>query len=314
MSGPDWLDREAYPFAPHWFEAPAGRMHYVDEGDGPPVLMLHGNPTWSFLYRHLIRGLSQRHRCIAPDYLGFGLSEKPPLRDLPLPRRETGGVRGNAGRDEAGKPRGWRYLPADHAACVASLADALDLEDVTLVVQDWGGPIGLAWALEHPERVRRLVILNTWMWPVRGDLHFEAFSRLLGGPVGRELILRLNVFARVVMPAAYADRRKLTRRIYGQYLAPLARPGDRVGSWVFPREIVGSSDWLAGLWARRDRLRGTPAAIVWGMKDPAFRPKELARWELLLPEAPFFRLPDVGHYVQEEMGRNLTALLKDVGV
>ncbi len=235
MNAPDWLDREAYPFESHWFDVPAAvgagaaRMHYVDEGCGPPVLMLHGNPTWSFLYRHLVRGLSSRHRCIAPDYLGFGLSDKP-VHHLPLPRRERGGVRGSKGREGPPEPCGWSYLPADHAACVAALAESLRLENATLVVQDWGGPIGLSLALDRPERIRRLVILNTWMWPVGGDLHFEMFSRLLGSPVGRELVLRLNVFARVVMPAAYADRRKLTRRIHGQYLAPLARPSDRVGS------------------------------------------------------------------------------------
>ncbi|NBC18401.1 MAG: alpha/beta fold hydrolase, partial [Bacteroidetes bacterium] len=90
-------------------------MHYVDEGDGPPVLMLHGNPTWSFLYRHLVRGLSDRYRCVAPDYLGFGLSDKPP---------------------------GWTYRPVDHARHIAHLIDTLALRDLTLVVQDWGGPIG----------------------------------------------------------------------------------------------------------------------------------------------------------------------------
>ena len=154
-----WLDRDLYPFASRHFEQPQGRMHYVDEGSGPPVVFVHGNPTWSFCWRHLVLALRSDHRCIAVDHLGFGLSDKP---DTVL-------------------------TPAEHADNLIRLLDHLDIHDATLVVEDWGGPIGLAWALERPGRVRRCVLFNTWMWSVAGDPHFEFFSRMMGGWLGRLL-------------------------------------------------------------------------------------------------------------------------------
>lgn len=283
MSAPDWLDRDRYPFRPRWFELPAGRMHYVDEGEGTPIVMVHGNPTWSFLYRHQVRRLSSRYRCVAPDHLGFGLSDKPPA---------------------------WNYLPERHAANLAALIDALELEGITLVVQDWGGPIGLSYALRRPENVRGIVILNTWMWPVHDDAYYVAFSTIVGGPAGRLLIRRLNLFARPVMRAMYGDGGKLTPEIHEHYLRPLATPEDRKGSSIFPREVVGSSAWLGTLWGRRERLEGIPKAIVWGMTDVAFREKELGRWTAAFPDADVTRLEGVGHFVQEEAPEDLVGAME----
>lgn len=253
-------------------------MHYVDEGDGSPVVMVHGNPTWSFLYRHLIGHLSTRYRCVAPDHLGFGLSDK---------------------------PVGWSYRPQEHAANLTALIDALDLADITLIVQDRGGPIGLSYALDHPERVRRVVIMNTWMWPVNRDPYYIGFSSFMGGPVGRFLIRRFNFFASVVVKKAYGDPSRLTDDIHRHYLAPLATPEDREGSAVFPKQILAASDWLGNLWNRRSALDSIPKLIVWGMKDIAFRPKELARWRAAFPDAEVVELADVGHFVQEEAADRL---------
>lgn len=282
MSAPDWLDRELYPFEPHHFELPEGRLHYVDEGSGDPIVMLHGNPTWSFLYRHLIRGLSGEHRCIAPDYLGFGLSDKPPH---------------------------WSYRPEDHAKCIAAFVDSLDLSSITLVVQDWGGPIGLSYAINHPDRIKALVIMNTWMWSVAADRHLRWFSKCMGGPVGRFLIRRFHFFARVGMTMAYADRRKLTPAIRRHYLCPQPTAAERKGCWVFPKCVVGSSDWLDGLWQRRDRIAGKPVLLAWGMKDIAFRERELRRWQTLFPHAKTLEFQHVGHYVQEELGPELATIV-----
>ena len=283
MNRPHWLDTAEYPFKSNVLELPAGRVHYVDEGHGRPVLMLHGNPTWSFSYRRAIRRLSANFRCIAPDYLGFGFSDK---------------------------PGDWSYLPRDHAETVAALIEYLDLDDLTIVVQDWGGPIGLSWAVMRPESVRRLVILNTWCWPVDEDPHFVRFSRIMGGSVGKFLIRRFNFFARVVMRQGFGDKRRLTAAIHRHYLAPLDRPEAREGCWIFPREIVGSTAWLAEIWARRAVLESKPALIVWGMKDIAFREKELLRWTELLPEAHVVQLVDAGHFVQEEAGDRLADALE----
>src|SRR5439155_431264 len=160
-----------------------GRLSYVDEGEGAPIVMVHGTPTWSFLYRHLIRELSPRYRCVAPDHLGFGLSDR---------------------------PADWSYRPPDQARNLARLIETLDLKDITLAVHDYGGPIGLAYALDHPENVRRLVIFNTWMWSFAGDWHLELFAWLLGGRPRRDLYERRGLPVRVRVRHAIADRRRYT--------------------------------------------------------------------------------------------------------
>lgn len=280
----DWVDRAAYPFTSRYLETPAGRMHYIDEGRGEPVVMVHGNPAWSFLYRDLVKRLSSRHRCVAPDHLGFGLSDA---------------------------PQGWSYLPQDHAANLATLIDHLGLRDITLVVQDWGGPIGLSYAVARPENVARLVIMNTWLWPVDRDPYYVAFSGFMGGPSGRWLILRRNFFAATMMPRLFGDRARLTDAAHLQYLAALPTPQEREGCAVLPRQIVAASAWLEELRAGVPALQDKPVLIAWGMKDIAFRRKELRRWEETFPEAWRLELSGAGHFVQEEAPDELaTAVLR----
>jgi haloalkane dehalogenase len=180
---PPWLDRTEYPFALHTFQVPAGRLNYVDEGQGPPLVFVHGNPSWSFEFRHVIKQLSATRRCIAVDHLGFGLSDK---------------------------PADFSYLPVDQAKNFSLFMESLDLHDVTLVVGDWGGPIGLSYALEHPERIRSLVITNTWLWSVKSDWYYQGFSGFMGGPIGRHLIRTRNFFADQVVKACFPDKRALT--------------------------------------------------------------------------------------------------------
>src|SRR6185437_9468981 len=141
MRNDAWVDRRSYPIQSRSLEVDGGRMHFVDEGEGRPLVLVHGTPTWSFLFRHLIADLSRDHRVIALDHIGFGLSEK---------------------------PERWGYRPADHAKNLAMLIDRLGLKDITLVVHDFGGPIGLSYAVEHPENVSALVLFNTWMWSLAG--------------------------------------------------------------------------------------------------------------------------------------------------
>lgn len=279
-----WLDPAQYPFAPHFFPVEAGCMHYVDAGTGAPVVMLHGNPTWSFLYRHLIHRLTPDYRCIAPDYLGFGRSDKP---DAAV------------------------YAPSAQAARVEALITQLGLRDITLVVHDWGGPIGLSYALRHPGNVRRIVVMNSWMWPLDDDAWITLFSRLMGSALGRALTLRYNAFARFVMPLAFADRERLSDDAFRHYLAPLATPAGRMGSWMFPRALLGETEWLASLWANRAALTGVPMLIVWGMRDPAFRTRHLRRWIDTFPHAHVHPLPDVGHYVPEEVPLLYSTLVAD---
>jgi len=273
MNDTGWLDRNEYPFEPRYLDLEPGRMHYLDEGGGDPVVMVHGNPAWFFLYRNLIKGLLPEYRCVAMDHIGFGLSDK---------------------------PLDWHYSPEGHAENLASLIHELGLTDITLVVQDWGGPIGLSYAVRNPERVKALIILNTWMWPVNNDWYYVLFSRFMGGVMGRFLIRRVNFFVRVIMPMAYGERMKLTGDIHRHFLMPLRKPQERKGCWVMPRQILGSKEWLGELWRERTAICGKPALIVWGMRDIAFRKKELKVWLEAFPAARVRCLEGAGHYVQEE--------------
>lgn len=272
MNGQSWVDAGLYPFRSHRLKADGGNMHYVDEGAGPVVLMVHGTPTWSFLYRKLIRRLSTTHRVIAPDQIGFGLSDK---------------------------PRDWSYRPEDHARNLARLIDELGLRDITLVVHDFGGPIGLSYALDHPQNVRALVLFNTWMWSLEGT-RAETASRFMGGGVGRFLYRRLNFSPRVLIRAAFGDRRKLTKEMHRHYIDAFPSPEQRLGPWVLARELIGSSAWYDSLWNRREALAGKRALLLWGMKDPTFGPPALERWRHALPGAQWVEFPEAGHFVQEE--------------
>ena len=273
MSTEAWLDRTEYPFAPHYAEVGGGRMHYVDEGAGPAVVLVHGTPTWSFLWRRLIAELSTTHRVIAPDHIGFGLSDK---------------------------PAGWSYRPADHARNLSTLLERLDVGPMTLVVHDFGGPIGLSHAIEHPERVTSLVLFNTFLWSMRDNPTAVRASRLFGSAFGRFLYTRLNLSPRWLIPMSFADRSRLTPAIHRHYTAPFPDADSRMGAWTLAKELVESSEWYDALWARRDRLATIPAQLHWGMKDPAFGPDALARWETVFERAEVHR-HDAGHFVQEEV-------------
>jgi haloalkane dehalogenase len=282
---PGWLDPQEYPFEPHFVSVPAGRLHYVDEGSGPPIVFVHGNPAWSFEFRHQIRALSAGHRCLAMDHLGFGLSDK---------------------------PEQFSYLPSAHAENLEALLEPLSLQSATLVVQDWGGPIGLAYALRHPERIRNLVISNTWMWSVSRDWRFRLFSAIMGGPIGRYRIRNSNYFVREVMRGAYGDPTRVPPQIHAQYVNALPTPASRKGSWVFPKQIIGSSAWLASLWEQRERLAGMKVLLAWGMKDFGFGEKELRRWTDLFPQATVVRFPGVGHWLAEEDPEGLTGAIRNL--
>lgn len=278
----EWLDRREYPFASRYLQVPGGRMHYVDEGIGDPLLMVHGTPTWSFVYRHLIRDLSLDYRVVAVDHLGFGLSDKP----------EDG-----------------LYRPQELATNLRLVIDRLQLRRFTLVVHDFGGPIGLSYAIEEPANVRALVLFNTWMWSLR-KTSSGRISKLLSGHLGRWLYTRANFSPKVLLRAAYGDKRKLTPDVHRHYIKPFATPGERMAPWVFARELIGSSDWYEYLWNQRERIAGMPALLLWGMKDPAFTPAALERWRLAFRNPRVVQFPAAGHFVQEEAGDEAASAIR----
>ena len=273
-----WVDRNEYPFTSKFIKLSAGTMHYIDEGNGDILLFLHGNPVWSFTFRKLITELKKSYRCIAIDHFGFGLSDK---------------------------PSDFSYLPKDHSAALEEFINVLGLRDITLVVNDWGGPIGLHYAVKHPDNIKKLIVFNTFMWSVREDKHYERFSSFMGGKLGKFLNLRFNFFGHVVMSMAFGDSSRLDKKSKYQLTRHVQTPKERKGIWIFPREIIGSSEWLNSIWERRSNIESKPALLIWGMRDIAFRLQELNRFEDFLKNSEVIKLDDVGHYVQDEAGERL---------
>ena len=274
-----------YPFAHRFVDTPMGAMHYVDEGAGDPVLMLHGNPTWSFLYREFIAALSGTHRAVAPDHIGFGLSDKP--------------------ADESA------YTLEAHVRNLEALVLALDLRRVTLVVQDWGGPIGLAVAARHPERVRAIVVLNTFGFypPVDGmdpeRLRLPAPLRLMRtAGLGDLLVRRLGFFERRAMPTAVANKHRY-RAVRHAYTDVFEGAPDRAGVMAFPRLIPTTSTHPSARILLEETgpfLQGFEgrSRIFWGGKDPFIPAEALDAWRRRLPEAEVTELPEARHYLQED--------------
>ena len=280
-----WVDREAYPFRPRYVETTFGRVHYIDEGpaNGEVVLLVHGTPSWSFEYRHVIPVLARTRRVIAVDHLGFGLSER---------------------------PVGFAYSPEAHTAVLREVAAKLRLLRFALVVHDYGGPIALPLAVAEPERVSSLVVLNSWMWHLAEDPKVAQGARWLDGGLGRFMYRWLNVSLRLLMPLGYAVRSRLTPQIHAQYLTPFAQRAarDRV-LWALLCALLLSRESFEKLWTGRARLASIPSLIVWGSGDRALPPGTLERWRQALPQARVQELVGVGHWPQEEAPAEVARLL-----
>lgn len=287
MPTPSWLDRDAWPYAPREVTIEGARLHYVDEGTGPLVVLVHGTPTWSFEWRHVIAALRDRYRVVALDHLGFGLSDRPA---------------------EAG------YRPEDHAARFrAFMAAVCPGGPMTLVVHDFGGPIALDWALDHPDRLAHLAVVNSWMWPFDDDRGMRRRARVAGSLLGRWLYRRVNASQRIIMPSAYADRRRLTPAIHGQYLAVFPDPASReLVLFALAQSLLASSTFFDRLWQRRTRLAQVDTHLIWGIRDSAFPPHILGRWQRELPHAHTAALADAGHWPHEECPAEFVAALRTV--
>jgi haloalkane dehalogenase len=283
---PAWLDRTLYPFVPRSFQTPDGVLRYIDEGEASPVVLVHGTPSWSFEWRAMVAALRATRRVLAPDHLGFGLSDKP-----------------------AAAP----YRPEDHARRLLAWFDHLDLREVTLVVHDFGGPIGLPLALQRSERIKAVVVLNSWLWPLGGDPRAARISRLVGSAFGSFLYRQLNGSPRWLLPSAFADKRTLRKAVHRQYLAPFASRAERDAPWVLGRELTGSDAFYAQLWAQRAALADKPLTLVWGERDPMFGAAELARWSEAFPHARVVRLANAGHFPQEEAPEEVTRVIAAAG-
>jgi len=279
MSAPlDGDFRGTFPFAPHFLGAGELTMHYVDEGpsDGRTLLFAHGNPTWSYYWRRPIAELSAKgHRCIAFDHMGFGRSEKPAQLAA--------------------------YSLERHVENALAVVDALDLHDVTLIAHDWGGPIGLGAMLERRERLRALVLMNTWAWELPSFLPpFLREFRTEG--LGEILALGGNLFVESIPGGMH--RRDSDRVMMEAYRAPFPDYWSRAGTLAFQREIPlterdRSAPLMSSIHERLSRL-DVPVLLVWGMRDPVFQPVFLEQWCELFPEAQTVELADASHFLVED--------------
>lgn len=279
---PGWVDDELFPFESRFVDIDGHTVHYVDEGSGPILLMLHGNPTWSFVYREVISALNDGFRCIALDYPGFGLSSPRP---------------------------GYDYLPEEHAQVVTAFVDALALREVTLVAHDWGGPIGLAAVGARPTAFDSLVLANTWGWPITAP-HVQLASHLIGGPLGRLLTRQLNLFVNAMIPAGHRLR-KPTADEMAHYRQALATGNRRHASAVLPRRITASRAFLVDIEASLAVLASLPTLIIWGDADIAFGSKERQRWERTFADHHTVIVEGAGHFVQSDAPEAFAAAIRD---
>lgn len=285
--------RGLFPFEPHFAEIAGQRMHYLDERPAAPsdastqptLLFVHGNPTWSFHWRELIRSLSAKYRCVAPDHLGCGRSDRP-SQLLRL---------------------------ADRIEHLATFTDRLDLRNVTLVAQDWGGAIGLGTMLRLPKRFRRIVLFNTGAFRPR---YLPWRIRMCRVPLlGRLAVQGANLFSRAALRMTLARRARLDPRVSAGYLAPYDSWPNRRAVYEFVEDIPSGPrhpTWhtLTQIEADLPTLADRPALLVWGMRDWCFRPDCLERFVQAWPHAEVHRLPDVGHWVVEDATEDVVPLVE----
>ncbi len=287
------LNTHLYPFESRFLEVTSGlRLHYLDEGAGHPVVMVHGNPTWSCYYRNLVTALRGEYRTIVPDHIGCGLSDKPgdDRYDYTLQRR------------------------VDDLAALIDHA-ALD-EPMTLVLHDWGGMIGMAYAVEHPERIRRIVVLNTSAFHLPPSKSFPWILRLVRDtPIGPLLVRGLNAFVHGANWTC-CTRNRMPREIRKLYASPYDSWRNRIAVLRFVQDIPLSSYDEAYVLVSRvqdhvDRLRSLPMLICWGMKDYVFDHHFLGLWTQRFPSAEVHRFEDCGHYILEDARDEVIPLIED---
>jgi haloalkane dehalogenase len=285
--------RDLYPFENHFFARGRHRMHYVDEGpgaDAPPIVMVHGNPTWSFYFRDLIRALRSTHRVVAPDHVGCGLSDKP--------------------SDDA-----YDYRFATRVDDLDALLDHIGVnEKVTLIVHDWGGMIGTAWACRHPERVERLVILNTAAFRLPATTSFPWALAFARSALGGFLIRAFNAFS--FGATMTCTTRRLPPLVRAAYRAPYDSWAHRIATQRFVQDIPlspGEPSWgpVVAVEESLPKLAGKPMLLIWGERDFVFDNHFRDEWVRRFPLARLVSFPDGGHYIMEDATEEIVALVRE---
>ena len=283
------VDKQEYPFKSHWFDRDGVAMHYVDEGEGFPIVLTHGNPDWSFLNRKIIKDMSAEARVIAYDLPGFGFSDT---------------------------PKDFNWTPQEHAEWVSALInDHLGLEKFILVVQDWGGPTGLSFATKHPEKIAGLVVANTWVW--RPDGALKALSNQMSSADMQRNIIDKNAFAGQLMASAINEKSAANPKITDAYRMAFPTPESRKGVAYFPVAIVEQQAWVAQIGDKMKLLADKPVELIFGEKDHLLGIDSVVkRWRNYFPNAPVQLLPEANHFPQEDspesFGLSLRRILSQV--
>jgi haloalkane dehalogenase len=268
-----------FPFAPHYLDLGNFRMHYVDAGAGDPVVLLHGDPTWGYLYRAFIPRLSERGRCIVPDHMGMGKSGVP---DAPYP-----------------------YRLGHHVANLETLLLSLDLSELTLILHDWGGPVGLGFAGRHPTRIKRLILMNTWAFAAWPGAPLPRLLEIIRSPRGESFVLAKNGYVRPALLGTTAHPDHLIDTVMGAYLAPFPTPESRRALLCWSRDIPFAPGDTS--YAEMERIEqglsqfsAVPVLLIWGMRDPVLPPTVLHRWQTLYPQAVTREIEEASHFLQED--------------
>ncbi len=264
-----------YPFESKYLEIRNYRYHYIDEGDGDAIIMLHGNPTWSFLFRNLVLGLKNQYRVIVPDHLGCGFSDK---------------------------PQDYNYRLELHIDNLEDLVMHLHLKKVTLLMHDWGAAIGMGFATRYPERIKRLIITNSVAFSMPGHIPLRiAFCRI--PRLGEILIRKWNLFSLAAVRMTVA--KPLSCDVREAYIMPYDSFENRIAVYSFVKDIPMSfrdssyeliKNIESGIWMFRE----SPVLLIWGMKDWCFTPKFLKKWIDFLPNAKVVRLENACHWLFED--------------
>jgi haloalkane dehalogenase len=285
------VPRSLYPFEGRFFDRDGLRYHYLDEGKGPPVVMVHGNPTWSFYYRSLVQALRGDHRVLVPDHIGCGYSDKP---------------------DDAR----YRYTLSERIADLEALLDSLALDQpITLVAHDWGGMISMGWAVRHPERVARIVLMNTAAFHLPNDMKMPpSLSFVRNTRLATFMVRHLNLFswgASWLAPAA-----RLPKAVRMAYRSPYDTPANRIATLRFVQDIPlapgdAAYDAVSEVERGLSLFEKTPVLLLWGEKDFVFKPAVLEVFEEIWPHAESHRFPEAGHYVLEDAAEEIETLVRD---
>ncbi|MFN8254952.1 MAG: alpha/beta fold hydrolase [Bacteroidales bacterium] len=268
----NWLDKSEYPFLPLYFEINGCRLHYIDEGKGETILFVHGTPSWSFDFRNVIKGLGNNFRCIAIDHIGFGLSEKPEHYD---------------------------YTTQNHSKTLEKFILSKGLEKITLVVHDFGGPIGLNFAIQYPEKIKNLIILNSWLWSSENDPEYIKLKKILKSPLLPFLYRYLNFSPQFILPRSFGEM-KLSKKLHKQYTRPFENKTQREGALAFAKSLLNDQNWFEEIWNKRNAISDKPTLFIWGMKDPVIKPHNLDKFESGFKNSKTVRLASSGHFPQEE--------------